>query len=676
MLLRILPFKSTASLVALVALVDAVYDPYWYNNTARLFHCETMYSEKDANFSGSYGDFSVSSAQAKFGTKSWNFASGGGIQFAPIVTGSNDFTLELWLRPTSIAPACVFFETRSNATSGWALVLTAAGAIQLYNAGVGQTASTANITVNNWSHVALVKTGSTIAYYINGTFAGNATTSISALATEQIFFFGRNYAGSSPYIGFIDEIRFTMNLARYSSNFTPATKRFSDGNDLDYYWQNTVALLPMDGANGSVAVTDVVGHTVTNGGGVLMNNTNQLFAGVNTANFDGGGNSYLVMADSEEWTITQPNAYQGGNYTWECWIRPGSLVNPVTIFGGLNAGNICLLQTTNGGFALYLNGSSNNGFSTATGLVGVNTWYHIALVKQGGQWSLYRNGVQVATNTYAGAITNATGNFGIGITPGIGWIYNGRMADFRVTKGVARYTSNFAVPTKWLPRAPTYNLLWEYTTFLGQFEGAIGATSFTDSSKNPKSISNSGSAILTNSQVRYGSTSLRLAADSYIAIPASAFPSGTQDFTMAMWVRMNSFPAYHIPLVRGANGVNGFALVLASNGTTFDFSYNSSSNIWTTLFQKPYTFSLNIWYHIAITRQGSEYRIFVNGVHIGRTSDATAISAATVAQQTGISPDGTQKFDGWIDDFELIVGAAKYVGDFRLPSQLLLAPPA
>ena len=80
------------------------------------------------------------------------------------------------------------------------------------------------------------------------------------------------------------------------------------------------------------------------------------------------------------------------------------------------------------------------------GSIGTGTWQHVALVRQSGSLYIYSNGVKY---TVASDTTNYTGTtLVIGGYYSTSQLWNGYIDDFRITRGLARYTANFTPPTQ------------------------------------------------------------------------------------------------------------------------------------------------------------------------------------------------------------------------------------
>ena len=94
---------------------------------------------------------------------------------------------------------------------------------------------------------------------------------------------------------------------------------------------------------------------------------------------------------------------------------------------------------------VYYDGSSK---FTTTGSISLNTWTHVAVVRSSGTITVYFNGTaDGTTQSYSGQY-GKTGDLYIGDQhTGGGGAPQMYVDDLRVTKGVARYTSNFTAPT-------------------------------------------------------------------------------------------------------------------------------------------------------------------------------------------------------------------------------------
>ncbi len=139
-----------------------------------------------------------------------------------IPVGGGDFTIEFQLRLTDVTSTQVFIDFRHNSVSNIAPVIYISGGFKFY-------AGTSEITIgtlstNTWHHIALVRNGSTITSYIDGT-AGGTESNTNDLTTEMLTI-GGNYNGDYYLRGYMDELRITVGKARYTSNFTAPTEEF------------------------------------------------------------------------------------------------------------------------------------------------------------------------------------------------------------------------------------------------------------------------------------------------------------------------------------------------------------------------------------------------------------------------------------------------------------------
>jgi len=180
----------------------------------------------------------ISTAVKKFGAGSGYFD--GTNDFATINDsddfdfGTGDFTIEFQLYlVTSCALYDVFLSkiTPNSWTSGWNFSWSTNGVAFFCPWGTAAYGSAAQWTwlTETWYHVAVVRYGTTVTMYRNGTAGSNPATKSTSIDTNYAIQIGWDGYGYYPNIN-IDEIRIS-NVARYTSNFTPPTAEFDIGSE-------------------------------------------------------------------------------------------------------------------------------------------------------------------------------------------------------------------------------------------------------------------------------------------------------------------------------------------------------------------------------------------------------------------------------------------------------------
>lgn len=207
------------------------------------------------------------------------------------------------------------------------------------------------------------------------------------------------------------------------------------------YWNETSLLLLGDFYGTDDSIIDEKGHQIGVQGDVKLT-SEQFKNGTSSIKFDGSGDYLMTPAAG----ICD---FGTGDFTTEMWIRPTTdsqavLIDnrPVGVQG--NQFTIALNYGAPGRIGLYTNGAWK---LTSTGTISLNTWTHIAFSRVSGVTKLFINGVldnsDADTVSYVVANTMYIGgnSYAIGES-----IFNGYIDDFRITKGVGRYTADFTPP--------------------------------------------------------------------------------------------------------------------------------------------------------------------------------------------------------------------------------------
>jgi hypothetical protein len=179
------------------------------------------------------GNAQISTAQSKFGGASIAFDGNGDWITAPanpaFSFGTGDFTVEFFARWNSFANVNVIFDTRNGGASANGIVFytTSAGVFTVYR-GSAAFITGATLQIGQWYHIAVSRSAGTTRLFVDGVQSGSSASD-PATYTDQNFFAGKtNEALSNYFDGYIDDLRITKGVARYTANFTPPTAPFPD----------------------------------------------------------------------------------------------------------------------------------------------------------------------------------------------------------------------------------------------------------------------------------------------------------------------------------------------------------------------------------------------------------------------------------------------------------------
>ena len=215
----------------------------------------------------------------------------------------------------------------------------------------------------------------------------------------------------------------------------------------------TKLLLHMNGADASTTFTDDgdTGHTVTANGNAQIDTAESIFGGASGL-FDGAGD-YLSIPDSDDWN------FGAGLVTIDFRIRFNTLpaiseITPIVSQEDDNNNRWQIFVQKSGGGSIFwglriISGGVGIAFSSKNFDININEWHHIAFVRDTSTtMKVYIDGVNIGTDlNLVGDFPNLTSNLEIGRGAGDptnsidGWI-----DELRISKGIARFTTNFDTP--------------------------------------------------------------------------------------------------------------------------------------------------------------------------------------------------------------------------------------
>lgn len=313
--------------------------------------------------------------------------------------------------------------------------------------GAGITSLTKSVPAYAWSHLVLTRQNNRLRYFLNGELIGTSTSSVQVNTDGNAVGIngGVNFTGDAGYIAESRFIKGSVPLAYNTAVTTTNTQIFiPPTSPISTTSQN---------ANSSQVIALV---SYTNAGifdQTMMNVLETVGdAKVSTAQYKYGTGS-IALDGTGDWLVSPVSTnfdFGTGDFTIECWFRLNSLASNYYVIGGnYNAGasDEWLFQVQNNGSIRFLT-SADSTFASPSPAITTNQWYHLAATRSGSTIRLFIDGTSIRSYTNANSLGSSSKKLYWGIQANeSSWPFNGYLDDIRITKGYARYTSNFTAPS-------------------------------------------------------------------------------------------------------------------------------------------------------------------------------------------------------------------------------------
>jgi hypothetical protein len=385
--------------------------------------------------------------------------------------GNGDFTIDAFVRfnalPASTEiPAIAAQYGNSDGERGWRLTAYYSGtnyAWRFVYSVNGLTAITNTIVDNGyeaniWYHIAFVRSGDSGLFFRNGSAIGNVYNFSGATINPnaQVLSIGTfNVASPVNYFnGYIDELRISKGIARWTQNFTPPTREYVSD-------QYTTLLLHCNGADASTLIPDC-------SGGDESGNNKVATYGVSLSTLQVaskfGASALAVTGGSSSYQVTFPNStdfnFAAGDFTVDLWFNltglPSNNATDILVshYSGAGAREWAFGVRNESG-TIYLrsiystDGTAITSVNSTAATITTGVWYHSAFVRNGNNLYNFLDGVKIATIDVTG-VTLFAANIELFI-PGLGpaaQMVKGYMDELRISKGIARWTANFNPPER------------------------------------------------------------------------------------------------------------------------------------------------------------------------------------------------------------------------------------
>ena len=383
--------------------------------------------------------------------------------------------------------------------------------------------------LNIWNHVAITRSGTSLNIWLNGTSIASGTTSADIGGSSSFKVgWGRQYL----FQGYIRDVRVVTGTAVYTSAFTPPTEPLTAITNTEFLLSDLPYFKDQSTSN----------HTITVNGNAslkpfsLFDNAPYSEANHGASVYLDGTGDYISADDDASFS------FGTGDFTVECWLFHqnasalyydliGTASN-ANYIGANRGGWIFGYYHTHGStYALKFGYQYNNAFPDDIAFsktLNADTWYHIALTRQGNQLKYFVDGIQVGST-----VTNSTNivsteplTIGTGATVTSQYV-TGYMSDVRVVKGTAVYTSNFTPPTAPLTAITNTKFLLNPETSISDLSQSSTITCFGNTA------TSTTQAKFSNTRSIYGDGTVEIM---YQHANDAGFPIGTGDFTVEAWM--------------------------------------------------------------------------------------------------------------------------------------------
>ena len=224
------------------------------------------------------------------------------------------------------------------------------------------------------------------------------------------------------------------------------------------------------------------------------------------------------------------------------------------------------------------------------------------------------------------------------------------------------------------------------TSVLLPFNGSDAATSTSDLSNRNGTVSFAGTAQLSTGASKFGGSSLLVDGNSdYVSISDSYWNTcmSSGDFTVELWARFDSASldgstqttfASNRGDISGSSS-NGWVFRKFTDNVISWYMRQGSDWVYINYAQGTRTaVSADTWYHLAVTRSGNTWKLFLNGTAEDTITNSTSIvdggadGLVVGALAGGIAGGPYHYMDGYIDDVRITVGHARYTSNFTAPT--------
>jgi len=566
--------------------------------------------------------------------------------------GTGAFTVEFWFKPINADDQMYFVDFRT-ATNGFQISRRGSNTVRVRNGSTTLITSTSQLSdLSTWYHVCVHRNSSNeLKLFVNGTQEGGTVTGHTdnyVADTSGAWNIAQDYNSSNRVDGYITDLRVTHGEAITPSSGGPTERLEASSNTKFLY-------------SGTGHIADTHSSTASNNHSITVNGdvSTEPFSPYDYNEYDAADHGGSIYFDGTGDYLSLPTAPTLGTSDFEIsmWVYPEAISGDDVIidFRPPNTnGTYVNFLLTNGVPKLHVNGDKITGSSALL----VNAWSYLTLTRVSGSTKLYVNGTQTGStysdsNNYLTASSRPTIGQA-GFNPSLNLGFNGHMSDL-----IVKLSGNSSPSVSTAPLSSS---------------GAALHLKGTDASIIDKSQGDNlklfGTTTGSTDQVRSGdwanTKTIKFDGNSdYIFIPDDeAYGFGTDDWTIETWLyctKTGGFNAIFDTRVGTGTETGNFGIGMYNTGRVQLFSGG--------IFYYPTnTLSFNTWQHFAVVKNSGTTTMYFNGTAASTTYSDSRNYGSSQPVQIGKDDTTSNYFGGYMQDFRISKGKARYTGNFTPPS--------
>ena len=570
--------------------------------------------------------------------------------------GTGAFTVSFWYK-FEHSFSSEIFDTRQTSVNmnGFRIWIGPAGGATVYYATSTVLTATTTAAVGVWGHICVTRDGSgNLKIFLNGTQAASTTDNNNY--TAQGLNIGNSNSGINDFRGWMKDIHVVKGYS-YEPDTVSIYSPAKVGVGTVFLGCTTASM--QDVSTAARIISSSIGFTYTT---EVPNNNLEYSAAIH-------GGSVSFNGTTDFFTLPQAPALGSSHFEVSLWVYSSTtdtiLIDWADNNGGIRRYNAPHLSLVSGSLNWFVKNTSGTNITMIadTSTIPLNSWVYVTVKRYNGDTKMYVNGVQVGS-TYST-------NIDFVVAPSRPIIgrngYNssvflaGNIADLTVKIGTD--VTDGSAPT--VPTAPVSS-----TGTALHVKGTDASIIDKSQASNLKLVGNTTGS---TTQVKFADTKSMYFDGAGDYITADQIPLGTGDFTIEAYTYLDSRLTIYPGIFGNYSTFSAGSLSLiaghqSSTVTNYQVAHNGT---FPTLNAGPITYDQ--WVHLCLERYNGTITLYKDGTSIGSFSSTVALNGVGSNFYIGALGDAISSsyINGWIQDFRVTTGLARYTANFTPPTKPL-----